>query len=43
MRHDTPTYWRRPDRQRKRISEWLMYLPGALLMMYGLWLTLTVS
>jgi hypothetical protein len=43
MRHYTPTFTRRTDRPRKRIADWLIYLPGALILMYGLWLSLTAA
>ena len=41
MRQYSTTWTRKPGRSRKRITEWMLYLPGGLLLLYGLWLSVT--
>jgi hypothetical protein len=43
MRTYTSSFSRRSERSRKRLPDWLVYLPGALIIIYGFWLSLTVS
>ena len=33
--------YRKSSNHRKRLPEWLVYLPGAIILCYGLWLSLT--
>ena len=43
MRNNTIQDQKRPYDLRNKRLEWLFYLPGALIISYGLWLSVTIS
>ena len=40
---DYTSYDFKRESHKKRLLDWLTYLPGAVIISYGIWLSLTVS
>ena len=43
MRHEVIKDQKHPDRFKTHGLEWLLYLPGAIIIAYGLWLSITLN
>jgi len=43
MRNETIRDQRKPADFKARSLEWLLYLPGAIIIAYGLWLSITLN
>ncbi|MDJ0882136.1 MAG: hypothetical protein QNJ56_10855 [Gammaproteobacteria bacterium] len=43
MRHQTLRDQRKTADSKYRSLEWLLYLPGAMIIAYGLWLSITLN
>lgn len=43
MRHTIIRDQRKPSAMKNKRLEWLLYLPGAIIIGYGLWLSITLN